>query len=229
MQPSVIRSNTFSFTLALMFLSAGCVAHTITDVKQEQEPSTVISDLQVATANNAQSIEELKADNAKLRGDIERLEHLIKQNEVVEAKNKIAEEEQTQDSKLDQESVKNIDIDEQYKLARKNHDQNNYAEAEKYYTAIVGSESAWYDEKARFFLGKMYADSGQYKKAIIAFQDFADKYPKSKNIANAVYAQAESLLALGQKKDAEVFFKDVIQRFPHAKEATLSRKRLKAL
>ena len=75
----------------------------------------------------------------------------------------------------------------------------------------------------------MYADSGQYKKAIIAFQEFADKYPKSKNIANAVYAQAESFLALNQKKEAEVFFKDVIQRFPRTKEASLARKRLKAL
>ena len=75
----------------------------------------------------------------------------------------------------------------------------------------------------------MYADSGQHKKAIIAFQDFADKYPKSKNIANAVYAQAESFLAMGQKNDAEVFFKDVIQRFPKTKEASLAKKRLKTL
>jgi TolA-binding protein len=215
-----------------MLLTA-CVAHTADDVIQEKEPSAVINDLQVASANNAQSIEELKADVAKLHGDIEKLEHLIQQNEAAKTealnKNNIAEAEQAQDAKLEQEAVQNVDIDEQYKLARKNHDQKNYSEAEKYYTAIVGGKSAWYDEKARFFLGQMYADSGQYKKAIIAFQEFADKYPKSKNIANAVYAQAESFLALNQKKEAEVFFKDVIQRFPRTKEASLARKRLKAL
>ena len=93
----------------------------------------------------------------------------------------------------------------------------------------MGSKSVWYDEKAMFFLGKMYADSGQYKKAIISFQEFIDKYPKSKNVANAIYAQAESFLALNQKKDAEVFFKDIVQRFPRTKEASLARKRLKAL
>ncbi len=216
--------------LILPLLLTGCVAHTSSiGIKQEQDVSTTISELQVAVANNAQSIEDLKLENAKMRGDIEKLEYQIKQNEAAMAKNKIAEEEQVEDNKLDQEVIGNIDIDEQYKLARKHHDQNDYAEAEKYYKAIVGSKSVWYDEKAMFFLGKMYADSGQYKKAIISFQEFIDKYPKSKNVANAIYAQAESFLALNQKKDAEVFFKDIVQRFPRTKEASLARKRLKAL
>jgi TolA-binding protein len=56
-----------------------------------------------------------------------------------------------------------------------------------------------------------------------------DKYPKSKNIANAVYAQAECFMSLDQKAEAQVFFKDVIQRFPRAKEATLAKQRLKSL
>ena len=242
------------FALGLILLT-GCVAHTTDDVKQEQETptaisSTAINDLQVATANNAQSIEDLKTDVAKLHGDIERLEHLIKQDQATAAAavtvataaaTAEASAAETTTAKAStpeapaaavtekHEPAKNIDIDEQYKLARKAHEQKNYEEAEKYYTGIIGSQSVWYDERARFFLGKMYADSGQHKKAIIAFQDFADKYPKSKNIANAVYAQAESFLAMGQKKDAEVFFKDVIQRFPKTKEAALAKKRLKTL
>jgi TolA-binding protein len=240
----VIR-NKFFLPILSVFLFSSCVVHS--DVTQEQEVATPISDLNVACANNTQSIEELKAENAKIRGELERLEHLIKQKEA----SIVANEEKNQENKINQEPAvvaataavaakKNaatvvvpvptsLDIDEQYKLAKKNHDQKNYAEAEKYYTAMVGSKSIWYDERARFFLGKMYVDSGDYKKAIITFQDFIDKYPNSKNTANAIYTQAEAFYALNQKQEAEVFYKDVIQRFPRTKEASLAKKRLKTL
>jgi len=263
----VIKNNhklNFGAGLLLTFLFYGCIAST--DVKTEQETPTVINDLQVACANNAQNIEELKAENAKIRGEMEKLEHSIKQYEAALNKNNIVAAEKEQAGNLSQEVTANAsttvgtpaatgapaaastaptaattaavvtaaaattnDIDERYKLARKNHEQKNYEIAEKYYTSMIGTKSSWSDEKSRFFLGKMYVEWGQYKKAIIALQDFADKYPKSRNIANAVYAQAESFLALNQKKEAEVFLKDVIQRFPRTEEAKLARKRLQSI
>lgn len=228
------------FSISLIFVLSGCVFNS-TQVKQEQETPTAINDLQVICANNAQSIEELKAENAKIKGELEKLSYLLEQKTVATNKANIAEAQKVQDVKLEQEAstvvapapivakVETLDIDEQYKLARKNHEQKNYAEAEKHYLAMIGSKSLWFDEKARFFLGKMYADSGDNKKAIITFQDFVDKYPKSKNIANAVYAQADCFMALNQKQEAQVFFKDVIQRFPRAKEASLAKQRLKSL
>lgn len=225
--------------LSLTLFLSGCVFNN-SQVKQEQETPTAINDLQVACANNAQSIEELKAENAKIKGELEKLTYLIEQRAAATNKANIAEAQKTQEANLnvapapvvvtkETKKPEELDIDEQYKLARKNHEQKNYAEAEKYYIAMIGSKSAWFDEKARFFLGKMYEDAGDPKKAIITFQEFVDKYPKSKNIANAVYAQAECFMALDQKAEAQVFFKDVIQRFPRAKEATLAKQRLKSL
>ena len=222
----------------------GCVVSS--DIKREDDVSTTISNTQVETANNTQSIEELKAENSKIKGELEKLTYIVKQQETLMNtkfteltaainKNNVASAEQTAAitagavNSEENKKLENIDIDERYKLARKNHDQKNYAEAERYYASMVGTKSAWYDERARFFLGKVYLDSAQYKKAIISFQDFVEKYPKSKNIANAVYAQAESFLAIEQKKEAEVFLNDVVQRFPRSKEASLARKRLKSL
>ena len=225
-------------------LLSGCVFNS-TQVKQEQETPTAISDAQITCANNAQSIEELKAENAKIRGELEKLTYLVEQRAATTNNANVAESQKMQDVKLEQEAPTSpapatapvaaptptitSDIDELYKLARKNHEQKKYAEAEKYYNAMIGGKSAWFDEKARFFLGKMYTDQGEYKKAIITFQDFADKYPKSKNIANAVYAQADCFIALDQKQEAKVFFNDVIQRFPRTKEATQAKQRLKSL
>jgi len=234
------------FVMSSLLFFPACLFNS-PNVKQEQEAPTAISDAQVTCANNAQSIEELKTENAKIKGELERLSHLLEQRDLATNKANIAEAQKVQDVNLEQEpsaplptpapvvaeaetkKVETLDIDEQYKLARKNHEHKNYAEAEKYYTGMIGNKSTWFDEKARFFLGKMYADSGDHKKAIITFQEFIDKYPKSKNIANAVYSQADSFMALGQKQEAQVFFKDVMQRFPRTKEASLAKQRLKHL
>ncbi len=234
----MLTNKTIPIFLSLIILLPGCVFNN-SQVTQEKETPTVINDLQVACANNAQSIEELKAENAKIKGELEKLTYLVDQRAAATNKTNVVEAQEappslnvapapvvvTKEAKKPEE----LDIDEQYKLARKNHEQKKYAEAEKYYIAMIGSKSAWFDEKARFFLGQMYSDAGDPKKAIITFQEFVDKYPKSKNIANAVYAQAECFMSLDQKAEAQVFFKDVIQRFPRAREATLAKQRLKSL
>ena len=205
----------------------------------------------MATANNAQSIEDLKTDVAKLHGDIERLEHLIKQDQATAAAavtvataaaTAEASAAETTTAKAStpeapaaavtekHEPAKNIDIDEQYKLARKAHEQKNYEEAEKYYTGIIGSQSVWYDERARFFLGKMYADSGQHKKAIIAFQDFADKYPKSKeHRQRRVRPGGNRSLRWDKKRTQRYSLRTSFELFPKRKEAALAKKRLKTL
>ena len=242
----MLTSNTKLIPVSLMLLLSGCVFNS-GQVKQEQESPTAvaptaISALQVACANNAQSIEELKLENAKIKGELEKLSHLLEQRDEAKVED-VSVTTQTPATTpttavaasavvaatAETKKAETTDVDELYKLARKNHEQKNYTEAEKYYTAMLGSKSTWFDEKARYFLGKMYSDAGDNKKAIITFQDFVDKYPKSKNVANAVYAQAECFIALNQKQEAVVFLKDIVQRFPKTTEAKLAKQRLKSL
>ncbi|MEI6093587.1 MAG: tetratricopeptide repeat protein [bacterium] len=133
---------------------------------------------------------------------------------------------QTEIKKVD---LSKINIEERYKTAKKMEQNKKYEEAEKYYTSIIGTTSKWYDERARFFLGSMYYDMGKFKDSIVALQDLIEKYPNSKNIPSSMLTQAESFVSLKQKKDAEIFFKDLITRFPKTKEAEKAKARLKKI
>jgi len=122
-----------------------------------------------------------------------------------------------------------ISLDKRYKAAKKLEQEKNYQEAEKYYVSMVGIPSKWYDERARFFLGSMYYDMDKRQEAIVALQDFIDKYPSSKNVPKAILIQADSFVALNQKSNAQVFYKDLITRFPKTKEAEKAKTSLKKL
>lgn len=202
-------------------------------VQSSPDNTTIVNDLQLISANNATAIEDLRIDYEKLKGHIEKLEHRLKQLEepvvVTPVPAPVPVPVIIPEPVVVDEALQDIDIDDRYKNARAEHENKNYIEAEKYYKSMIGSKSSWYDERARFFLGKMYSDSGEYKKSIVTLQDFIDTYPKSKNIANALYAQAESFEKMKQKKEAEVFYKDLIQRFPNTKEAKQAKDRLKVL
>ena len=122
-----------------------------------------------------------------------------------------------------------ISLDQRYKTAKKLEQERKYDEAEKYYTSMVGIPSKWYDEKARFFLGSMYYDMNKRQEAIVALQDFIDKYPSSRNVPKAILIQADSFVALDQKSNAQIFYKDLITRFPKTKEAEKAKTSLKKL
>ena len=122
-----------------------------------------------------------------------------------------------------------MSLDQRYKTAKKLEQEKKYDEAEKYYTSMVGIPSKWYDERARFFLGSMYYDMNKKQESIVTLQDFIDKYPNSKSVPKAILLQADSFVALSQKSNAEIFYKDLITRFPKTKEAEKAKSSLKKI
>lgn len=125
--------------------------------------------------------------------------------------------------------LKKKDLEDRYRKARKFHIAKNFTEAEKYYTSITGSKSKWYDERARFFLGTLMFDKGEYEKAVIKLQEFVDAYPNSQYVPVAMSIQAQCLLKIKKPKDAKVFLQDIISRFPKSKEAKEAKEKLKKL
>ncbi|MFH1222732.1 MAG: tetratricopeptide repeat protein [Pseudomonadota bacterium] len=222
----------YIYVLSLVVISS-CV--TMGDSRKEDDVSTQISNLQAISASNAQSIEELKAENEKLKGEIEKLHHILGQQVTAQQSTTVqpatAQAAQAGAAVVDMAVAaaslpENMDVDEKYKTARKFHEEKKYDEAEKYYASIVGSKSTWYDERARFFLGSLYYEKENYKQSVVTLQDLIDQYPKSKNISTAIYIQAECFYQMKQHKEAEVFFKDLVSRFPNSKEAAKAKQRL---
>lgn len=227
-----------SLLACLMFCSPSCVTMGETRSASD-EIRTSIDELRLSSTNNAQAIEELRAENDKLKGEIEKLNFTIKQletslderlktqvnKEVV--KPTLEQETKTAVATVAEADIASIDIDKRYKTARKFHDEKNYVEAEKYYASMKDSPSKWYEERAMYYMGIMYNDNKEYGKSVVALQEFIDKYPNSKNVPSAIYVQGESLLALDRADEAKLFFEDLITRFPKSNEAKEAKKRLK--
>ncbi len=221
-------------------LFAGCV--TMGNIKQEENTTTVaIDELRLSSANNTQAIEELKAENEKLKGEIEKINFLTKQKDeavdlrllAIEAKFNTPSKETSQQVVPavvtgDATSANGeVDVGKRYKMARKYHEEKKFDDAETYYKSVIGTPSKWYEERAIYYLGVMDYDKKDYEKAIIALQEFVDNYPKSKILPSAIYFQGEALTALGKNDEAKLFFQELITKFPGSKEARDIKKRLK--
>lgn len=230
------NSPFFITVLLTSLMVSSCV--TMSGTKQEEEYKTSIDELRLSSANNTQAIEELKAENERLKGEIEKVTFLIKQSgeasdvrllaieSKLGAKNVVAAPISTT-TETGSTDLSSMDVDSRYKLAKKYHEKEQFDEAEKYYRSIVGSPSKWYEERALYYIGVMNYDKKDYEKAVIALQEFADAYPNSKNVSSALLFQGDSLVALGKNDEAKLFFEDLVSRFPRSKEAKDAKKRLK--
>ena len=67
----------------------------------------------------------------------------------------------------------------------------------------------------------------EYKKAIFAYEELRKLKPSNENFRKATLKIGMSFLELDLKKEAEVFFKEVIEKFPDSEEALQAQKLLK--
>lgn len=78
-------------------------------------------------------------------------------------------------------------------------------------------------EANAFFSEKKWED------AILAYEDFRKKNPKSKHYAEATYKIGQCFQNLGMKDDAKAFYKEVVDKYPSSKEAGLAKGKLKKI
>ncbi|MBN1114788.1 MAG: tetratricopeptide repeat protein [Oligoflexia bacterium] len=239
--------------LLLFFVSGACATR---QIKMEQAVlKQYVDALQESNADSSQSLTEIREEQQHIKGELERIQHLSgKDRESLEERiSKLEASNEELSGNLEQikkdfsesllkieklissqsasksagnESGQKLSIDARYKNARNSHIKKDYDKAESFYLTIVGSRSKWYDERARFYLGTMYYDMANYKQSVITLQEMVEKYPNSQFVPTAVLVQGKAFLMLNQKKEAEVFFRDLISRFPGSKEAKEAEKRL---
>jgi tol-pal system protein YbgF len=74
-------------------------------------------------------------------------------------------------------------------------------------------------EDAYFYRGEAYYHTQQFKKAIVDFSKFPEKYQKSKWMPSSLLRIGQSFEALGMKEDAKGFYQELKDKFPKSKEA----------
>lgn len=68
-----------------------------------------------------------------------------------------------------------------------------------------------------------------WKQAIVGYQQFRDKNPKSKKYAEVTMKMGQSFQELGMKAEAKSFYEEVVDKYPSSKEAKKAQSKLKAL
>jgi tol-pal system protein YbgF len=91
--------------------------------------------------------------------------------------------------------------------------------------------SSPFADDAAFWMADCYFKQGDYKTAILRFDDVVSRYPTGNKAADALYRQGEALLRLGPgyTKAAGKAFQRVLREYPESDRAVEARRQLEIL
>jgi len=84
-------------------------------------------------------------------------------------------------------------------------------------------------DNAQFWVGETYYLKKDFEKAILEYEKAISKYPEGDKIPAALFKQALAFLELGDKTNARILLKRVIERYPHSEQAEMAKKRLEGI
>lgn len=108
-------------------------------------------------------------------------------------------------------------------------------EGKEYERAISGTDAflnKYPDDKqfmaqVLFWRGDSYYELGEFKKAVLSYQDLLTRFQKFSKVPEALYKVGLSLEALKFPKDAAVFFEEIVSKHPKSSFATKAKEQLK--
>ena len=86
-------------------------------------------------------------------------------------------------------------------------------------SAYLKNPKAKRAEEATFYRAEAYFATKQYKKAIVDYSRFPEKFTKSKRMPHALLQIGRSFEAMGMKEDAKGFYQELTDKFPKSPEA----------
>jgi len=88
-----------------------------------------------------------------------------------------------------------------------------------------------YADDATYWMGDCYFKKGDYRYAVLRFDDVVTRYPEGNMAPEALYRQGESLLRLGPRytQAARRAFERVLEEYPESPRASAAREQLEAL
>jgi len=82
-------------------------------------------------------------------------------------------------------------------------------------------------EDVFFLKGESLFHLKQYKKAVVEFSRFPEKFTHSPHLPEALFKIGLSFDAMGMKEDAKGFYQDLVEKFPRSTQAKTARKKIK--
>jgi len=231
--------------LALAMLATGCLK-TRAQLKDDDDRDAgkpMPAQVQDVEPKGQYVIDEMKAEITRLTGRIEDLERNLKQDEkkatganreeIKKLETRLIELEQAQAAmleaikKLEQSAATQADPSEHLEKGKAQFKSENYEGAIESLNAYLKSPKAKKVEDATFLRAEAYYKAKQYKKAIVDYSKFPEKFTKSDYMPVALYKIGLSFDALNMHEDAKGFYQELIEKFPKSPEAKKARKKVK--
>lgn len=182
------------------------------------------------------ALDEMKTEMTRLNGRIEDLERSrqdasgdkdARKEEIKKLETRIVELEQAQAQLLeafkkmqDTNVVAAKDPTEAFESGKTNFASQNYDAAIDNMSAYLKSPKAKvHVEEATFIRAESYFALKQYKKAIVDYSKFPEKFSNSRKMPAALLKIGQSFEALGMKDDAKGFYQELVEKYPRSKEA----------
>jgi TolA-binding protein len=179
-------------------------------------------------------LEEMRAELARLSGKVEEMEHEKKTQQATQAEeqqkllSKIADLEKQLKEK--EEAAKGPVVPEgktPLQAAKEAYKNSQYQNAIAFLDPFLESNPKPKDlEEGTFLRAESYFHLKEFKKAIIDYSKFPEKFQKSNQHPKALLKLAESFDALDMKEDAKFFYQDLFDKFPKTAEGMLAKKKL---
>lgn len=220
------------------------IASTVTQAPQPVEPR-----------GQAYAIDEIKAEFTQLVGRVEDLERSLKesgddQDQLEKLKQALKAESKRIDAKFAdlekmlqglQEATNKMaeglqkvlthpvltDPNEVFKRASTLFEEENYPAAAESYGEYIKLPKVKRLEEAVFMRGESFYLAKQFKKAIVEYSKFPEKFPKSSRLPSALFKIGLSFEGLNMSEDAKGFFQEVVAKFPKSIEAKKAKKKIK--
>jgi tol-pal system protein YbgF len=216
------------FILVFSILATSCLK-TRTQIKSdESEASTKTHQDQQQSAN-----EEMRGEISKTQSRLDELDKNLTNNKEDYSKleKRINELEQAQLSMLEKMKTPEKQIPQEngdlFEKGKKEYTASDYSSAIKSFTEYLKNPNSKMSEESYFLRGESYFQQKNFKKAIVDFSQFPEKYTKSARMPLALYRIGESFDALNMNTDAQAFYQELQDKFPDSKEAKMLSKKSK--
>lgn len=165
--------------------------------------------------------ESLNDLNATLRQNYVSKEELAKVVDDFNAFKKLVAKELKNLSKGD-DSLSKLSKAEILKRAERAYSKKQYTKAIEYYKYLLAHN--YKPARSSFKLGEIYYYKRDYAMALAYYKESAKRYSKAKWMPTLMLHTALSMKYTGDKKNARLFFKALIKKYPSSKEAKIAKK-----
>ncbi|WP_281950563.1 tetratricopeptide repeat protein [Nitrosophilus kaiyonis] len=114
-----------------------------------------------------------------------------------------------------------------FKEAQKFYKKKDYDKAKEYFLASI--KKHYKPATSNFYIGEICYYQKDYSCAIEHYKNSANLYSKASYMPTLLLHTAISLERIGQKREAKIFYENLIKKYPKSKAAKIAKKNIKKL